>query len=503
MGTQALAQSDLIPDGGTKDLGRRTVRGGAVIFGTMILRKPIALAIMAALARLLAPEDYGLLGMVFAFTAFLQVFADMGLSLATVQKAELTLAQVSTVFWVNLAFSVVLAGLAAASAPAVAWFYGEPRLATVMLWISLGFALAGLGTQHTALLMRRMQFGRIAACDTASLLVGGGVGIWMAFNGFGVYALVGQTLAQIATRTAFAWILTGWAPGLPMRGSGVRGMLRFGGYLTGFNILNYFARNMDKVLLGYFWGTAAVGLYTRAYSLMILPIGMISGPMGSVMIPALSKLQTDHVRFREAYLRGLRIIALVSFPLMAGLFVTASDVIAVVFGPRWVAAVPIFRLLCIAGFWQGIYNSAGQVYAGTGRTDRMFRYGMVGSPVLIAGIAVGVSWGARGTAFGYVSAMTIILAPFLSYTYATIGLSLADAARRIAAPFLASMAMACVVWVVCLTLDRQLGPSIRVCIAAMVGVGTYVALMVVFRQASVREAFGPLRSIMRLRKEGT
>ena len=130
-----MPQNDLIPDGGTKDLGRRTVRGGAVVFGSMVLQKAVGLGILATLARLLTPEDYGLLGMVFALTAFLQVFADLGLSMATVQKAEVTRSQVSTLFWVNVGFGALLAGVAAASAPAIAWFYREPELLRITLWL--------------------------------------------------------------------------------------------------------------------------------------------------------------------------------------------------------------------------------------------------------------------------------------------------------------------------------------------------------------------------------
>jgi PST family polysaccharide transporter len=295
---------------GAEGLGARAVRGGAVVFGAMILQKLIALGLMAILARLLAPADYGLYGMVFALEAFLLVFADLGLSMATVQKAELTGPQVSTLFWVNLAFSGLLSLVTASAAPAVAWFYREPRLVGVTLWLAPGFLMAGLGTQHAALMQRRMRFGRLAACDAAALVAGGAAGVWMALKGLGVYAIVGQTLSQTAARSALAWALSGWLPGLPVRGSGVRGMLRFGGYLAGFNIVNYFARNLDKVLLGRFWGAAPLGLYTRAYALMTYPISLVSQPMGQVMIPALSRLQKDTERLRDAYRRSLFVIAL-------------------------------------------------------------------------------------------------------------------------------------------------------------------------------------------------
>ena len=480
-----MPQNDLIPDGGTKDLGRRTVRGGAVVFGSMVLQKAVGLGILATLARLLTPEDYGLLGMVFALTAFLQVFADLGLSMATVQKAEVTRSQVSTLFWVNVGFGALLAGVAAASAPAIAWFYREPELLRITLWLSLGFAVGALGTQHTALLVRRMRFGRLAACDVAGLLAGGGVGIWMALRGYGVYALVGQTLAHVGGRTATAWIVAGWVPGLPVRRSGVREMLRFGGYLTGFNILNYFARNMDKVLLGRFWGPAATGLYTRAYALMILPIQAISAPMGRVMIPALSKLQDDRERYAAAHLRAMRILALISFPVAGGMAVMSEEVVAIVFGQKWMAAVPIFRVLCVSGMFQAWGNSRGWLYTSSGKTRNMFLCGAIISLLVVAGLLPCIWYGPMGAAVGY-AAVTILFAMPGGWWYVTrsVGIKLLPIVRATIGPLAATGVMCACVYLLRTHALAEMPLALRA--VALVGAGVVcfvVAAAVLARRA--------------------
>jgi PST family polysaccharide transporter len=252
-------------------------------------------------------------------------------------------------------------------------------------------------------------------------------------------------------------------------------MLRFGGYLTAFNVLNYFARNLDKVLLGRFWGAAPLGLYTRAYTLMTLPIGLVSGPMGTVMIPALAKLQRDEARLRQAYLRGLQLIGLASFPVMALLLVTAEEVIAVVYGPRWSAAAPLFRVLCIAGFWQGLYSAAGQVFVASGRTDRMWRAGMAASAMLTAAFAIGLSWGPQGVAWAYALGLCAILLPYLRYTYATVGLGLGQTARQLWGPLLSSLAIVPAVAIAKSLLPGDLSAVSRLGVSLLVGGAAFLA----------------------------
>jgi PST family polysaccharide transporter len=420
----------------TKNLGRRAARGGIVVFTSTALQKVVALGVMAVLARLLTPEDYGLIGMVFALTAFIHVFAEMGLVMATVQKRELTRPQLSTVFWLNLAFSVLLAGIAAAAAPGIAWFYGEPRLVWLALLASAGFVFAGLGMQHVALMMRRMQFGRLAACDFAALLAGGATGIAMALHGWRAGALVGQTLVQTLTRSLVAWILAGWIPGFPVRGSGVRGMLRFGGYLTGFNILNYFSRNMDKVLLGRFWGTAEVGLYGRAYALMVTPILLIVGPLSRVMMPAFSLLQLDIDRFGKRYTTAVALIALVSFPMAAGMFAFAGPIVVTVFGSRWAGAIPVFRVLCVAAAWQGMYCAIAWVYVPLGKTRSFFLWGLLSAPVFCVAFGIGIRWGSLGVAAAYVVAVSILAYPGAALAYRHMHVSPLTALWALRSPFL-------------------------------------------------------------------
>src|SRR3954470_7247283 len=236
------------------DLGRRTARGGVVTVVSQALTFIITLGATAVMARLLTPQDYGLVGMVAVFANFVAMFKDMGLSTATIQRAEIDYYQISTLFWLNVALSVAVMAIAIALSPAVAWFYGDWRLLSITIVTSFGFLISGLMVQHEALLRRQMKFLVLAVASLSSVIVGYIVGITFAWYGFKYWALVFSQLALVTFNTIAVWIACRWRPGRPRRNTGVGSMVRFGGNLTGFTTINYFSRNLDNLLIGRVWG---------------------------------------------------------------------------------------------------------------------------------------------------------------------------------------------------------------------------------------------------------
>ncbi len=436
-----MPQEKQIPDHSTEGLKKRTIHGGAIVFGNMLVQKALLLLIYAVLARLLTPGDYGLLGMVFAINAFLGIFSTAGLPQATIQKLNLNHQQISTIFWVTLALGCFFGAVMASIAPAVSWFYKEPLLVNVTLLMSLAFPLGSIGTQHGALLWRRMDFGKAAVSRTVAMVVGGAVAIFMALRGFGVYALVAQTLAQAMANSAGNWLFARWLPGLPVKGSGVRGMLRFGGYLTGFYLVNYFAQNLDKILLGRFVGAAPLGLYTRAYAIMMYPVGLVSEPTSNVMVPALAKLQDEKERLRQACLNFLTLLGFVVLPLMAWVIICHKEIIAVLYGNKWMAAAPIFAVLCIGGICRAFSFVINQIYVAVGRTDRQFRVGLFTSAALCVAFAVGIGWGLNGIAIAFSVGNSAVIVPYLFYACATVGLKLSKVLSSIFPAFIAALIM--------------------------------------------------------------
>lgn len=225
------------------DLKGHTVRGGVKTFGAQGFGFILNVASVAILARLLTPHDFGLVAMVTAVTGLLAMFKDAGLSMATVQQETVTHEQVSTLFWVNVALSLVLMLLVAALSPWIAAFYHEPKLQTITLAIAGMFIFDGLSVQHQALLRRQMQFGILAKIQIFSSVLGIAAAISAALMGAGYWALLIQTASAQSVSAALTWGYARWVPGRPQRGVGALAMLKFGGYLTGFNFVNYFARN--------------------------------------------------------------------------------------------------------------------------------------------------------------------------------------------------------------------------------------------------------------------
>jgi PST family polysaccharide transporter len=395
------------------DLGARTARGGAVTVVSHSLRFVITIAATGVMARLLRPSDYGLIGMVAFFTNFVAMFKDLGLSVATIQKTEVSREQVSTLFWLNVGFSVAITVLTIALAPFVAWFYGDTRLLTVTAVTAIGFVLGGLSVQHEALLRRQMRFFSLVTIVLISTVIGYLVGIFMAWRGFSYWSLVFSQLALLVTNTIGVWLVCRWRPGLPSRNSGVRSMLAFGRNFTGFSIINYFSRNLDNLLLGKVWGANELGLYNRAYQLMTLPIDQVNEPITSVAIPALSRIKDEAQRYRQAYLRMLEKIAMFTMPAIAFMMATSDWIVAVVLGPQWSATSRIFLLLGITGLFQPIANTTGWLFLTQGRSRHMLQWGFISGPLTMGSILLGLHWGAVGVATSYALTRVLLTDPLL------------------------------------------------------------------------------------------
>ena len=471
----------------TENLRRKALRGGAITMASTLLQRILGLVILAVLARLLSPQEYGLLGMVFVVTSFLAIFSDMGLSLATIQKADITRDQISNLFWINLLLGVLLGAFTALAAPGIAAFYGRPELVTISLFCAINFPLASLGALQGALLQRRMAFGRMTLAEGAGLIAGGAAGILLAWYGAGVYALVAQQLTKTLLTTLGRWVFTGWRPRLWTSRAGVGSMIRFGGFVTGYNVVNCFSRNFDKILLGRFCGAVLLGLYTRAYVLMTFPIQLISLPVSQVMIPTLSSLQNDLPRLRKTYLHSIRILAFISFPIMGYLILVGDEILVLLYGAKWHDAGSIFRILCIAGLWQGIYNSTGQLFIVSGRTDRQLKAGLGMALLLGMAFLLGVSGGAQGVAVAYVIAFHIGLIPFVKYAYGTVGLRLIDV-LRILAPLLLSVGASLPLTLVSnIVLVKGSSLPVRVSVVFIVMAGQYLIFSGLLHRNIVRK----------------
>ena len=395
------------------DLKGRTIRGALINVGSNSTKFFLHMVSTVVLARLLTPKDYGIFGMVIAVTGFVGMFRDMGLSWATIQKARIDHAQTSNLFWVNVGLSIGIMVITASLAPFIAKFYGEPRLTWITLALAGGFVISGLSVQHQALLRRQMRFSVLAVIDISAMFLGVTAGILAGVRGWGYWALVCMQLTFGASTTVLSWVLCRWRPGLPHKNTGIRSMLSFGGNLTVYNFLNYFARNLDNVLIGKYLGPAQLGLYSKAYNLLLMPLEQISAPITHVGIPALSRLQNDPDSYRRFYCRALSAIAYLTIPLVAVMAALSDEIIFYVLGSRWMEASPIFRILVIAAVIQPMVNQLYWIYISLGQADRMMKVGLFTSPLYVLAFIIGLKWGAIGVAASYAIISYALFIPVL------------------------------------------------------------------------------------------
>jgi O-antigen/teichoic acid export membrane protein len=382
-------------------VGRSSVRGGAISMAAQGVQLVLTFVGTAAMGRLLTPAAYGLVAMCMTTVGFVAMFKDAGLSTATIQAPEITREQVSTLFWINCAISTAVAGAVLLLAPLVAAFFHRPQLAALTACLSLTFLVSGIALQHNALLRRHMMFSTLALIQIASYAAYVATCIVAALRGAGPWSLVAGTLAQAAVTTALTLLFCPWLPGRPRRRAGVRKLVTFGGQLTGFDFLNYCARNLDNVLIGRLCGPGPLGAYTRAYSLLTLPLNQLNAPLSTVAVPALSRLAGAPEQYRRFYTRAVSMLGFLTIPGILFLVVTAGDVVPLLLGPGWDEAAVIYQLLGIAAVTQPVVSSTGWLYVSQGRSRDMFRWGLIGSAITVAAIAIGLAWGPRGVALSY------------------------------------------------------------------------------------------------------
>jgi O-antigen/teichoic acid export membrane protein len=466
---------DPVPDA----IGRRTVHGAAVTTVAQAAAFVLRMGSMVVLARLVVPRDFGLVGMVTAFTGFLSLLRDGGLSMAAIQRSSVTHEQTSTLFWINLAVGGMLAALCGLAAPVLVRFYDEPRLFGIAVVLGLGFVFNGAAIQHRALLQRGLRFKALAAIDTVSLVVAIAAAVGAAAAGAGYWAIVLMTIGVPAAGAAGAWLSTRWVPGPPRRGIGVGSMLRYGGAITLNNIIVYVAYNTDKVLLGRFWGAEVLGLYGRAYQLINIPIENLNNSVGLVAFPAFSRMQHDPERLREYFLKGYEVFQCLILPITAACLLFADDIVTVFLGPKWSEAAGIFRLLAPTVLAFAVVNPLAWVIFAAGRTARALQISLCILPTLLVGYSLGLSAGPHGVALGFSTAMLLLVLPISVWAIRDTAISLRDIGQAVMAPLLSIASAAAAAYLVGGWMGLIRPTLLRLVVESGVLFGVYLAVLCV------------------------
>jgi PST family polysaccharide transporter len=428
-------------------------------------------------------------------TGILGLVKDGGLSLATVQRATISNEQISNLFWLNTAFGLALSLFCVAMAPLLTSFYHENRL----LWVTLGiapiFLLNGLGVQHNALLMRQMRFPAYAAIDVASVVLGAVAGIGMALLGFGYWSLVGMALVSPVVSTLGAWWAVRWVPAGPRRGTGVTSMVKLGGAVTLNSIIIYIAYNTDKLLLGRYWGAAALGGYGRAYTIVNIPTDGVNAALGSVALSALSRLQHDPPRLRAYFLKGYSLTVALTTPATIACAVFPEEIVALLLGPKWHDTAVLLRLLTPTILIFALINPLFWLIFSLGLIRRSLAMAVVIALIVITAYSVGVRFGPSGVAAAFSTAMSLWLVPHLLWCLRGTNVTLLDLCRTAGKPLLSGAAAGAA----CLLFQHFAGalqPIPRLFVGGLLLVSTYVVVLLwalaqmAFYKDLVRSIFG-------------
>ncbi len=354
------------------------------------------------LARLLTPSDFGLIGMVAPAAALVAMTQDLGVGQAIVQRKTVTSAQISALFFLTLGASMVLAALLALAAPLLADFYGDDRIVAVTLGFSTLLVLWMLQSQPSAILARRMQFVSIASIEISSTLIGFFAAVYIAYVYQTYWAIFIQMLVTAVVNVAGIWIAARWVPTRPSFQGAFKEIMGLGAGISGSAFLNYLAQNIDKVLIGKFYGQETLGLYDRSYKLLLMPITQVASPLGRVFVPILSRLAGDGPRYRQVYTEAVTLMLSVTHPAVLVVLIFAEDVFRTLLGEHWVPAAPIFQWLGLCALHQVMLPTAGWLLFSQGRGGDIFRVGVIDSVVVVTAILVGLSWGAVGVAIALV-----------------------------------------------------------------------------------------------------
>jgi PST family polysaccharide transporter len=384
-------------------MGHIAAKGAAWLGISQVARIGLTLLSTIVIARILPPDQYGVVAMVGPLFALVMMLQDLGLGAATIQARTLTNEQSNALFWINLAMSAGLAALVACLAPLVGWFYHDVRPAYVTLAGAGTVLVPGVALQQAALLNRHMRFAAIGLIDLAALVATYAVALGMALALRNYWALVLGTFAGAAVQSALSWYASGFRPGRPhMRGVG--DMAKFGGHLTGFTLLNFLVRNLDDVLVARFAGAAAAGLYDRSYRLMMMPLQTLNGPLNRLLQPMLARLRDEPLRFRRIFALSARGVMLVIAPPVAIAVANSDAVMLLLLGNRWTGAGPIFFWLGLAALLQPVANLTGLLFITSGRGQAMFRWGVVSAVITLIGFALGIYYGAGNYAVSIAAA---------------------------------------------------------------------------------------------------
>lgn len=482
-------------------LGRASLHSGMIFVAARGANIFVQLASTILLARILSPHDFGLVAMVLALVGFAPMLIDLGTSEASTQKTHISEAEISTLFWLNIAISLGLTVLLIAGSEAIARFFGEPSLTGIALALSVTFVLTAMSTQHSALMRRAMQFRRIAMIDISANLVGSFVSVALALSGWGYWSLVAKPIVTAAWTAVAVWTSCRWVPGRPRISPDAKELLGFGLGVTGFTMTDYLVKSADRLAIGYFQGAGPLGYFQNAFTIYGNALSILTEPLHNIAASSLSKLRSDVEALKRAWATALSTLSFFAAPAFAILAVIGQDFVVLLLGQKWAPAGPLLCIFAVRGIAHSIERTMGWLHVAVGRADRWMRWGVYSAFVQLMALMVGLPFGVIGIATAYALVMFGLCVPALVYSGNPIGIRSRDVLQAIGPQMIAGLAAAAAGFLVELTFLAGSTPLMRIFLSGMACLAAYLVIAVgIFRvTAPLHLVFSALRDLRAVR----
>ena len=444
--------------------------------GALALNLVVQVCSTIVLARMLLPEDFGLVAMVSAVTGFASIFVDLGTRDAVAQRHSITESEVSALFWITLGTGLALTTITAVSAPLIARFYGEPRLGPVTMALSATFLLPALYFQQQALMRRALMFRTIALIDVGANLLATAIAIVLAYRGYGYWALVWKLVLSALFSAVAVWICCGWWPKRPAFTAGVKDLLKFGLNVTGFIIMDGVTRSADRVALGYTAGPQQLGYYQNALIVYDNALQICSS-LHNVATATLTKLRGDRAALKRAWETALSSLVFFAAPACATLAVVGQDLVVLLLGTKWAAAGVVLSVLALRGPANVVERTLGWLHVIAERPDRWRHWGVVNCVVTIVALLCGLPFGAIGVAAAYVASTYLLFIPGIAYAGKPLGIGAADAWRTVGPQVITALGAAAIGFLVGHTILLHMAPLPRLVILGILCCAVYLVTM--------------------------
>lgn len=464
----------------------------------------LSLVVFLVLARLLTPEDFGLVALAAVFVAFAQLIVDQGFGDALIQRPNLTRGHIDTAFWVAVVTGLLLSVIGVLAAGPISAFLDEPKLKPILQVLSLLFTVSSLSSTQQALLRRELAFRSLATRGLLALAGGGAVGVALAYLDFGAWALVGQQIAAALISVIALWTVSPWRPGLEVSRHNFVELFNFGIKVVGSDVLTFLSRNTDNLLIGVFLGSRLLGIYAVAYRILDTSQKMMVNVAGRLAFPALARLQSQPERMRRAYLKLTRVAGSAILPGYVGLALVAPEMTVFLFGQRWTEAGPVASVLFLIGPVLSMQAFSGSLLTAAGHPAVVLRFRLVTTITNIIGFVVAVQFGILAVAVAYSARGYLLLPLNLSWQRRYGGIETRQYLSQLRGTAIATVVMVAAVLATKLALRDAVGNSLLLGLEVAIGALTFVIAMRIVDRPLLKEMWRVGRqSVPGLRRAAT